>query len=109
FEFSKLDAASIRALRFFVFRRGSAAGPARLPTREFSTINRMAEPPRPQAEEVQFSALSPERDRKPWLAMIIAVVVLGVALGLFLLLARGPRRQAAGSNPYAAQIAFSST
>ena len=68
----------------------------------------MVEPSRPpQPEEALFTAVREEAEPKPWAAIIIVLVLLGVLLGLFVLLARGPRRTAAGANPYATQISFS--
>jgi hypothetical protein len=70
----------------------------------------MVEPPRPpRPEEHLFTAVREESERKPWAAIIIALVLLLVLLGLFLLLARGPRRPSAGANPYVAQISLSDT
>src|SRR5438445_6912263 len=69
---------------------------------------RMGEPSRPpQPEESLFTAVREEAEPKPWAAIIIVLVLLAVLLGLFVLLARGPRRTAAGANPYATQISFS--
>ena len=68
----------------------------------------MVEPSRPpQPEEALFTAVREEAEPKPWAAIIIVLVLLAVLLGLFVLLARGPRRTAAGANPYATQISFS--
>ena len=68
----------------------------------------MVEPSRPpQPEEALFTAVREEAEPKPWAAIIIVLVLLAVLLGLFMLLARGPRRTAAGANPYATQISFS--
>ena len=69
----------------------------------------MVEPSKPRPEESLFTAGREKGDRRPWAAIIIVLVMLGVLLGLFVLLARGPRRPVAGRNPYTEQISFSDT